>query len=208
MKKLFDKLTKRHNPHQIFNDFLELSALAISNSVDIKNYTDREARYIEISRKYAGGELNTFTEILAKLTVDLEEPKDVLGDMLMQLEEGNSTKGQYFTPFHICLMTAAVSFDENKLIQDGYLIVNEPSCGGGALIIALYVIMKSKGYNPQTQLKVIARDLDLKSVFMCYLQLSLLGVPAKVEHSNAVTGEIFGTWKTPDWILGAWEYRV
>lgn len=207
MKKLFDKLTIRHNPHQIFNDFLELSSLAISNSIDCCNYKAREDRYIEISRKYTNDEIKTFTDILAKLTIELENPRDVLGEMLMHLEEGNSKKGQYFTPFHISLLTSRLGFDEEKLKSDGYLVVNEPSCGGGALIIALYVIMKNKGYNPQQQLKVIARDLDLKSVFMCYIQLSLLGVPAKIEHSNATNGEIFSTWITPTYYISGARYE-
>ena len=204
MKKLFDKLTKRHNPHQIFNDFLELSSLAISNSVDYSNYKAREDRYIEISRKYTSDEIKIFTEILAKLTIELKNPRDVLGEMLMYLEEGNSKKGQYFTPFHISLLTASLGFDEEKLKSDGLLTVNEPSCGGGALIIALYTIMKNKGYNPQKQLRVFSGDLDLKSVFMCYIQLSLLGISAVIHYSNAMNGEVFSTWITPGfYTLGA-----
>ncbi|MEG0297213.1 MAG: N-6 DNA methylase [Clostridium sp.] len=203
---LFNKLTKRHNPHQIFNDFLELTSLAISNSTDYKNRNEREIRYLEVSRKYNPEELKIFTEILAKLSIELESPKDILGELLMKLEEGNSTKGQYLTPFHICKMTASIAFDEEKLKQDGYLVVNEPSAGGGALIIALYVVMKEKGYDPQSQLKVIANDLDLKAVFMCYIQMALLGVQAKVQHQNAMTGEIFSIWKTPNWILSLCDY--
>ncbi len=201
MKELFNKLTKRHNPHQIFNDFLEMSALAISNSVDIKKRDSRESRYIEISRKYTAEELKIFTQILGELTVELENPRDVLGELLMELEEGNKTKGQYFTPFHICLLKAAIIFDGERIKKDGYIELNEPSCGGGALIIALFKIIKDKGYNPQYCLKATAGDLDLKSVFMCYIQLSLLGIPAIVQHSNAISGEVFSSWKTPSWIL-------
>lgn len=207
MKYLFKKLTQKHNPHTILNDFLELSAISISNILDKENFDKRESRYMEISKKYNDEELKIFSNILGKLAIELEKPKDILGEILMELEEGNSTKGQYFTPFHICLLTTEMAFDEEKLKRDGYLYVDEPACGGGALIIALYMIMKQRGYNPQTQLTVTASDLDLKSTLMCYIQLSLLGVPAKVQHSNAMTGEIFSTWKTPSWISGAWGYK-
>lgn len=208
IESLFRKLSKKYNPNQIFNDFLELSALSISNGVDFKNYKAREARYIEVARKYSKDELKIFSSILGELTVSLEEsPRDVLGDMLMELEEGNKIKGQYFTPFHICLLNAELGFDEEKLNEDGYIFINEPSCGGGALVIALYVTMLRRGFNPQNKLKVIARDLDLKSVLMCYVQLSLLGIPATIEHSNALTCEVFSQWKTPEWILSGWEYR-
>lgn len=204
IKQLFKELIKRHNPNQIFNDFLEISALSISNSVDLRNYKTREKRYIEISNKYTRKELKLFSNVLGELAIKMESPRDILGEILMELEEGNKTKGQYLTPFHICLLNAELALDEKRLKEDGFLVLSEPSCGGGALIIAFYLTMKKRGYNPQKQLKVIAGDLDLKSVFMCYVQLSLLGIPAKIHHSNAMSGEIFSIWKTPDWILGGW----
>lgn len=204
---IFNKLNKRHNYNQTFSDFIELAAISISNKVDKYNYEKRELRFKEISTKYNSDEIRMFSNLLAKLTVEMYNPRDVLGEKLMELEEGNSKKGQYFTPYHICKMKASLAFDEKKLQNEGFLVVNEPSCGGGALIIALYEIMLDKGYNPQQQLKVIADDIDLKSVHMCYLQLSLLGVPANIRYSNAITGEIFDTWKTPNWISGVWDYR-
>jgi len=207
IKEIFNELIKRHNPHQVFNDFIELSALSISNSVDFGNLKTREERYTEISKRYNGKELKLFCNAFGELAIKMESPKDILGELLMELEEGNKMKGQYFTPFHICLLSAEIALNEEKLKESGYITVNEPAAGGGALIIALYSTIKKRGYDPQKQLKVIAGDLDLKSVFMCYVQLSLLGVAAIVKHSNALSCETFSEWKTPEWILSGWEYR-
>ena len=42
------KLAYRHPAYQIFQDWLEISAIAISNSVDFANFEDREKRYLEL----------------------------------------------------------------------------------------------------------------------------------------------------------------
>lgn len=201
MKSIFKELAKRHILHKIFSDFLEISAMVISNSIDLRNYKRREERYLEIVKRYNKDEIRLFANALAELSIELDKPRDILGELLMELEEGNKIKGQYLTPYHICKLNAAIAFDEEKLNKDGLLIVNEPSVGGGALVIALVEIMREKGYNPQSQLKVVCSDLDLKAVHMSYIQLSLLGIPAKVMYANALNGKIFDTFKTPTWIL-------
>ena len=46
------------------------------------------------------------------------------------------------------------------------------------MIIATAAILKEKGINYQRAMEVVAQDLDWKGVYMCYLQLSLLGIKA------------------------------
>lgn len=56
-------------------------------------------------------------------------------------------------------------------------LINEPSCGGG-MIIATACVLRNEGINYQRKIDVVAQDLDWKGVYMCYLQLSLLGIKA------------------------------
>lgn len=212
MVKLFQEVSRRHNLWTTFSDFLELSSISISNCVDMRNYSRREQRYFEIIKKYTKDELKIFPKLLIELTKALEnDVTDVLGELFMELELGNSWKGQFFTPYHVCLATVHVSFDEKNIKrvinEKGFVSLNEPAVGGGAMIIAFAQVMKEKGYNPQQQLKVICNDLDIKSVFMTYIQLSLLGIPAVVYHMNTLTLECYDEWKTPFWILGGWDYK-
>lgn len=65
-----------------------------------------------------------------------------------------------------------------KPTQEGIYYINEPSCGGGGMIIAAAAILKERGVNYQQVMEVVAQDLDWKGVYMCHLQLSLLGVRA------------------------------
>jgi len=210
MVKMFKDLSYKHSLWEIYSDFLEMSALVISNSLDIINYRFREERYLEIVKKYTKEELSLFPKLLVELAHALEEKvSDVLGELFMEMEFGGKWNGQFFTSYHLCLVTAELSFQGiDKIINEvGFVTVNEPACGGGAMIIAFSEIMKKHGYNPQQQLKVICNDLDLKAVHMTYIQLSLLGIPATVCHANTLSLEVFSTWKTPTWMLGGWTYR-
>lgn len=62
--------------------------------------------------------------------------------------------------------------------ERGIYSINEPSCGGGGMIIAAAQALKDKGVNYRKYMDVVAQDLDWKGVHMCYLQLSLLGIKA------------------------------
>lgn len=54
------------------------------------------------------------------------------------------------------------------------------------MIIAAAKTLKKKGINPQTVLKIVAQDLDWKAVYMCYVQLSLLGLDAVVVQGDTL----------------------
>jgi type I restriction-modification system DNA methylase subunit len=210
MIKMFQNIAYKHSLWEVYSDFLEMSALAISNSVDLINYGSREKRYLEIVKKYTKEEAAIFPKILGELVQALTEKiSDVLGEIFMELELGSKWKGQFFTPYNLCLATTKLMIGNlDKVIDEkGYVSLNEPCSGGGAMVIAFSEAMQEKGYNPQKQLMVICQDLDLKAVHMSYIQLSLLGVPATVCHANTLSLEVFSTWKTPFWVLGLWDHE-
>lgn len=142
----------------------------------------REDRHRIISRFY-GSDCSLFSEMLAFLVLALEDQiSDVLGEVFM--DSGLASKSQYFTPFNICLFMAASQLDgvvENKVAD-----VIEPSCGSGGMILAYARILYEKGINYQQCLKVTAQDSDWLSVYMCYIQLSLIGVRAAVIQGDSL----------------------
>ena len=83
----------------------------------------------------------------------------------------------------------------------------EPSVGGGVTAIAFVNVMIRHKYNPQEQLLIVCNDLDLKSVYMTYIQLSLLGIPAIVEHRDTLTNELYDTWYTPFYFLKGFNFK-
>jgi type I restriction-modification system DNA methylase subunit len=209
MIKYFMELSSRHNLWTVYSDFLEVAAISIRNSVDFSCKDKSEENYKKIMGNYNDKEKAIFPKIFGELSKALETPGDYLGQVFMELELGNKWKGQFFTPYHLCLLTAKLSLEniEEKIKERGYIELNEPSCGGGALIIAVAQVIKEKGFNPQRQLRVTAQDLDMKSVYMAYIQLSLLGIPAQVCHANTLSLEVFDIWETPFYVLGGWKYK-
>ena len=200
MKYIIDNINRmagKYTPHQVFADWVEMSALSIAQSVEPNK--EREAAFFSIARKYSEDDFFTLGCMLGHLSFLLESNlDDYLGKIYMELITGNSHTGQFFTPFHICEMMAGVALAGYK---GNIEYLNEPSSGGGANILAYAKLMKEKGYNYQQLLEVKAQDLDYKCVYMTYVQLSLVGVNAEVVQGNSLEGKHNVVLHTPMYLM-------
>ena len=55
MVKAINQLSYRHNTSKVFSDFVEVSAIAVSNAVnavDLAQFEQREKRYMDIVKQY------------------------------------------------------------------------------------------------------------------------------------------------------------
>lgn len=213
--KMMNTLSHRHDAWRVFSDFVEMSAVSIANACD-KWHPDRdkrEERYMEIIKAYTPEELQNFAKMFAMLTNELEaKPSDVLGQIFMDMDLGSKWHGQFFTPYSLCQAIAGtMALPEEldaKIKERGFVTVQEPAAGGGAMLIAFAEAMHDRGVNFQQHLHVTAQDLDLKAVHMCYVQLSLMGIPGKVIHGNTLLNESRSVWYTPMHVMGGWNMRL
>lgn len=198
-KKVFDSIDYSKNRYEVFCDFILMSAIAISQPFE---YTDeKEKMYLDIAKKYPNEDLNKMAELLAVLVNAYTlgngniHFQDFLGSVYMCCGFGSSAQGQFFTPYNVCLMMAKVQ----GIPEDKERIVSVYDCcvGGGALIIAYAQHLQESGINYQKQMLAFAQDISINSFAMAYLQFSLLGIPAIVEHANAISQEVWKRWKTP-----------
>lgn len=210
--KSIEGLSGKYHKWRIFDDFISIMALTIRNSVNIVDWKKKEDEYFKIIEKYTVKEMDVFADMFAKLVMAFEREKtDILGEIFMELDIANKWQGQFFTPMDISDLMAGMTIGDNLeeiIKQKGYITVNEPAVGGGAMVISVAKALEKKGYNYQKQMVVIAQDLDIKAVQMAYIQLSLLGIAANVVHMNTLSMKIFEEWKTPFYILGNWEYKL
>lgn len=187
--KILNHMSGRYSAYEVFSDWICCSALAVSNACQLLHdriWRIREQEYMNIIKKYEPEGQVRFSEMFFMLVETLEhETEDVLGCIYMESEMGNKTTGQFFTPWSVSVMCAEMS--EKEPDPDGYYKIYEPSCGAGGMIIALACALRRKGINYQKYMKVVAQDLDWKSVYMCYLQLSLLGIRAVVVQGDTLT---------------------
>jgi len=193
----------------VFDDFVEMGALALRNAVDHHGRGDREARYLQVAGKYTREQLERFGQALALVTLAMtEEPCDVLGRLYMELELGNEHLGQFYTPFDVARLVAGMNAGPlaEQVREHGFAEFYEPACGAGAFVVASALEMQRAGLNYQRQLHVTAEDIAPEAVHMIYVHLTLLHVPALVHRRNTLTGETFETWPTPAHILGGWRW--
>lgn len=219
--RVFNQLTNRHRSWDVWRDFIVMYACALSNPVDKQHYDEREALYLRTIKKCNKQEQPLFSELVAHTVMALEEnpEQDFLGSIFMSLNLGNQHNGQFFTPYHVCELMAEVSMQDSvlKIEKEGYITLNDPCCGAGATLIAGVHAAKKRlekaGYNYQNHVFVVAQDIDMTVVLMCYIQLSLLGVAGYVKVGNSLTDPITTNdstenyWYTPMYFFPAWSMR-
>ena len=181
--KVIGSLSGKYSPYQIFSDFCKIFALAISNACAFQHdeiWQEREEAYKATISRYEEKEVTKLVDMMDLLIEAMgEEMSDILGQIYMQSGAGNSATGQFFTPFHLSLAAAEIGVPKD-IPEDEIITMNEPSCGGGGMIIAAARVLKERGINYQSRLRVVAQDLDWLAVYMTYIQLSLYGIDAIV----------------------------
>ena len=117
--KLLNSLEGRYSRWDIWQDFIVLSAVSIANAFGGPYREQREAMYLERSKKYSTSELEVLAQMLAEVVDEMEQnpDQDMLGELFMALGLANEWKGQFFTPYHICRAMAAMNLGEDLKSQ-------------------------------------------------------------------------------------------
>ncbi|MEK5162046.1 N-6 DNA methylase [Paenibacillus sp. FSL R5-0527] len=213
----FQRLSYKQQSWQVWSDFILMAACAISNRFDRARYDEREQQYLERIARYDEKEQKIFQELLSTVVeaLDADPEQDFLGNLFMQLELGSHWKGQFFTPYSLCRAMGEMQAGDIKTLVEckGYISVNDPACGAGALLIAFANAARSKGVNYQNHVLFVAQDIDQTAALMCYIQLSLLGCAGYVvigdTLSQPATDNLDGrdVWYTPLYFSDVWHWR-
>lgn len=215
---VFRQLTYRHQSWQVWSDFVTMAAIAIVNAVHPDHFDQREKTYLEIINRYEAAEQQAFPKLFALVVTAFEEnpEQDFLGNLFMSLNLGSHWKGQFFTPYHVCNLMAEIQCADLKgVIQEkGYVSVNDPACGAGALLIAAANTAKNQSIHYQECMLFVAQDIDLTAAMMCYIQLSLLGCGGCVIVGDTLSqppvnpmANTPNIWYTPMYFSGVWHHR-
>ncbi len=204
-------LDKAKRVNDVFKDFLTLCTCSLAQPF-YRSY-EIEQRYLNTVKQYTKEQAEEFSKLLALLVMSLEEKhQDFLGQVYMQLNLGNVANGQFFTPYHISKLMSEINFIEieNKLKDQEFITLSDPCCGSAGMIIAFAETMKNKGYNYQNQLYVEVIDIDEMCFMMACIQLSLLGVGARVIHGDSLTLNFHKVLYTPFYFVNGvgWKLKL
>ena len=211
--KLLDKGLYKVNAHDFLADIYECGAIAISNRFDLNQAEKREARYLQIIKKYDPTMQALITEIFAKIYLLLTQQinpsvgfDDYLGKLYMLSGTSNSKAGQFFTPYCVSKLCAEAAINDtviNDAIEhDKVLTLSEPSCGAGGMVIAAVDVLYYKyHFNYSRNLVVECSDIDSRCVHMTYLQLGLAEIPAVIFRRDTISMDTWERWETPAYIM-------
>lgn len=199
---------------EVFADFVEMAAIALSSATDLRQRDKREDRYLRLIGKYQPKHQAVFPQLFGELEQAMgSEPTDILGRLFHQLDAASRACGQFFTPYHVCELVASISIGDGSHIkaeieERGFIRLSEPACGSAAMVIAFAEGMRKLGINYQEHLHVTLNDIDTAAVHMAFVHLSLLHIPAIVVHGNTLTLEEYGHWYTPAHVMGLFNGKL
>lgn len=201
-------LDRSRSVSTVFNDFLTLSCCSLAQTVYQSD--NLEQKYLNIIKTYTKGQAEEFSKLLAFLVLGLEQaPQDFLGQVFMSLNLGSQANGQYFTPYSVSKFMAEINFTEIESLQNNQLItLSEPCCGSGALIIAFAQTLREHNINYQQKLFVEAIDISEMCFKMTYVQLSLLGIPAKVVQGDSLSLKFQQVLYTPFYFVNGFQVKM
>lgn len=213
---LIGGVSRTHGIDRVWSDWVEISAITLAR-MDKSQFEQREARYLEIVKRYTKDELDQLVQAFAHMVMVFEKSvkedqlQDVLGKTFMMLDMGNSRSGQFFTPYEVsCMMAKIIMADQSSsIIRDqGFIRLAEPTSGAGGMVIAGARTLLDDGHNYQKTMHVTATDIDSRCVHMTYVQMALLHIPGIVIHGNALAVEQWQCWYTPAHIMGGWGRKL
>lgn len=219
ISKQIDKCLYKVDRYKFLADLFECGAIAISNQCDFRKSKKREERYKQIMDTYDLEGRKAFADVFGKIfallsSMSLRHGKldDYLGELYMMSNTSSSKHGQFFTPYNVSNSCAelCISGDivEGKKRTGEILTLCESSCGSGGMLLAVLNILWNRyDFNYAMQCFIGASDIDKRCVHMCYLQLSLAGVPAIIKHQDALTLECWDVWKTPAYLMQYSKFR-
>lgn len=195
-------LAQSHGLNTVFTTFLEITANSIAAQMDPVSRAVHEQRYQDIAADLQPDVLDSYAKMFALLTLTIHEhmddPCDVLGGIYHELKLNNEWNGQFFTPDCICRMMAQITLPTNEFEEkDGPITINEPACGSGTMIIGTVWALQRQHFDYRNKSFFVAQDIDIRCVWMAYIQLSLYGIPAMIIHGNTLTNEKWAQWYTP-----------
>lgn len=145
--RLFDSLCGKYSRWEVWSDFIQLTAIDMSNATDKVNAPKRMEIGKTIRKKYRDADMETMGNMLMQLVygMDADTDQDFLGELYMACNLGNDHAGQFFTPYNVCQCMSEITYDVPALLDGkGFIAVNDPACGAGALLLSFANICQAQ----------------------------------------------------------------
>lgn len=176
---------------ECFLRFLNMLAMSLEQASNrLLGTFDEQLETVYLNEKNASKKPSEYSRALGILTTALLGFRgDFLGEFagyIGHLEKDR--KGQCFTPFGLCELLAKIMIPDDFKPQKLPLVIQEPACGGGAIIIATAERLRAIGLSSR-DFYFVANDIDDKCAKMAYIQCTLLDIPAVIYTGDTLKME-------------------
>lgn len=191
--KLIEGAARRRSVIDTFGDAVHLMAQAMWKPFALGAADEVEADWQRTRDRYDDSEYEQITEAFAILIQDIENNRrEFLGTILETIGAANVHNGQFLTPSSVARMMAGITgrgiIEKHKIGE--IITLHDPACGASVLLIEQAEEMLREGI-PQGDMFIVAGDIDLRSCDMSFVEMTLLGYAARVDHMNGLSMEVF-----------------
>ena len=174
----------------VFADMVRAMAICLESPLVIgERHAELEKEYAQIKGRYTEDEFVHFPVALALVQMALEARReDFLGHALEELGAANTRNGQFLTPVCVSRLMSKVNLAGFEHTPGEVVKLADPACGSSVLLIEGAERLIAQGAQ-QGDIVLVAGDVDGRACDISYVQLSLLGYAAVVQHMDALAGK-------------------
>jgi len=202
----------RRTSPTVFADFIHVSVLTLRSNM--MHLNEAESSYMEFVSSLPDGQddrrayLSSLATLLGEVIIDASrniagEPRDILGELAMDMNATDSLDSQHFTPYPMAGLLADIAMSgddaiEKQLAEKGYITVGDPSgCGSGVNLIA-------GGYHAldldvtRNQLYLVGVERSELFAKVAWLSLTVNKFPGEIICGNGLQPDDRSwVWRTP-----------
>lgn len=183
-------MAARHNVITVFGDAVGMMAasLALATAQDL---AAAQREYKAIADRYTQEEMAHMPKMLVAVIEALELRREsFLGPILEEIGAANQHNGQFLTPNDVAKLMAECNMDRYEHTPGKVVKICDPACGAGVTLIAQAEVLVQERHVPQRDIFIVGGDIDKRACDMTFVELTLLGYAARVDHMNALTMQV------------------
>jgi len=185
---------KKSDLLSVYRDFCRMGACCLALQT-------REEEYLEVVKNYTKEELDRIAGAFASLVNEMQDNPftDILGVYYMEVgaKSVRDARGEFFTPKPVCSVMARMMVDVEQVKEEGRPItVNDPAAGSGGIPLATAELFAPDHVN---LLRMTCQDISPLSCDMCYINMTLWGVPAKIIWGDTLRMTVEKVWCNIHW---------
>lgn len=187
--KLLESTARSRSMVDVFGDAVHMMACSLWSPLALGKQGEVEADFKRIRQNYTDAEYENIQKMFALVAESLEvRREEMLGTILEEIGASNTRNGQFLTPTSVAKMMADITAEDLKgKHKSGEIVkINDCACGASVLLIEQAESLLLQGI-PQRDILIIAGDIDQRACDMSFVELSLLGYAAKVEHMDSLS---------------------